>query len=317
MEAQTHGTAGIATDDASAQNIATNACQTEHISGQKNRETPRYKVVRRRSDIGYGFYLFFKRCFDIVSSILLFLVLCLPLGIILLVKWAEDATKPLYRLSIEDIPEGEPCDKKAPDVYRARDGKLVRCTLVPMSKEEEHKARTEAKEKGEKISTKPWYTSTRVGKDGKTFRMLKIRTMLPNAEGMKQQLIDAGLNETDEHFFKMEKDPRITKVGRFLRKFSIDELLQLLNIIKGDLSVIGPRSPLPNEVEKYNEYERQRLLVKGGLLCLWQIQHNRNSISFDEWVRLDLEYIEKQSFLLDMKILFKGAWMVLFDHSGQ
>lgn len=163
----------------------------------------------------------------------------------------------------------------------------------------------------------PVYLSTRVGKDGKTFKFIKIRTMCPHAEELKQQLIDAGLNEADPPAFKMTNDPRVTPVGKFFRKFSIDELLQLLNIIAGQMSVIGPRPPLPEEVEKYTEEQKKRLSVKGGLLCLWQIQKNRNKISFDEWIKLDLEYIEKRSLWLDAKILFKGIYMVLFDHSGK
>lgn len=163
----------------------------------------------------------------------------------------------------------------------------------------------------------PVYVSTRVGKDGKKFKILKIRTMVPNAEEMKQQLIDAGLNEADPPAFKMKNDPRITKVGKFYRKFSIDELLQLFNIFNGTMSVVGPRSPIPSEVEEYTKEQMHRLDVKGGLLCLWQIQKNRNSLSFDEWVRLDVEYIKKQSVWLDLKIIFKGAFMVIFDHSGE
>lgn len=163
----------------------------------------------------------------------------------------------------------------------------------------------------------PVYVSKRVGKNGKIIRFLKIRTMCPNAEEMKQELIAKGLNEADPPAFKMKNDPRITPFGKFLRKFSIDELLQVLNIIGGSMSVVGPRPPIPDEVEEYTEVQMHRLDVKGGLLCLWQIQHNRNDLSFDEWCRLDFEYIEKQSIWLDLKIIFKGAWMVLFDHSGE
>lgn len=163
----------------------------------------------------------------------------------------------------------------------------------------------------------PVYVSKRVGKDGKYFRILKIRTMVPNAEEMKQQLIEQGLNEADPPAFKMKNDPRITKVGKFLRKFSIDEVLQLLNIINGTMSVVGPRPPLPEEVAQYSGEQMHRLDVKGGLLCLWQIQRKRNEIAFDDWVNLDIEYIKKQSAALDLKIIFKGAYMVLFDHSGE
>lgn len=163
----------------------------------------------------------------------------------------------------------------------------------------------------------PIYVSKRIGKNGKPFRFYKIRTMVPNADEMKQQLIDAGLNEADPPAFKMKNDPRITRVGRVLRKFSIDELPQLFNIFIGKMSVIGPRPPLPREVRQYDEIQMHRLDVKGGLLCFWQIRKNRNALSFDEWCRLDFAYIEKQSILLDLKILFRGAYMVLFDHSGE
>lgn len=163
----------------------------------------------------------------------------------------------------------------------------------------------------------PVYVSERVGKDGKVFKILKIRTMVPNAEEMKQALIDAGLNEADPPAFKMKNDPRITKVGKFYRKFSIDELLQLFNVFIGNMSVVGPRPPIPSEVEQYTPEQRHRLDIKGGLLCLWQIQKNRNDIKFEEWVKFDIEYIQKQSLWLDTKIIFKGAYMVLFDHSGE
>lgn len=163
----------------------------------------------------------------------------------------------------------------------------------------------------------PVYVSKRVGKNGKEFRFFKIRTMCVGADKMKQELIDKGLNEADGPAFKMANDPRITKFGRFLRKSSLDETLQLFNIINGTMSVVGPRPPLPREVEEYTEAQMRRLDVKGGLLCLWQIQKNRNRLTFDEWVKLDLEYIEKRSFALDMKIIFKGAYMVVFDHSGE
>ena len=163
----------------------------------------------------------------------------------------------------------------------------------------------------------PVYVSKRVGKDGKEFKILKIRTMVPNAEEMKQKLIEEGLNEADPPAFKMKNDPRITKVGKIYRKLSIDELLQLLNVFGGSMSVVGPRPPIPSEVEQYTEDQRHRLDVKGGLLCLWQIQKNRNSLKFDEWVELDKQYIRNQSIWLDIKIIFKGFFMVLFDRSGE
>ncbi len=163
----------------------------------------------------------------------------------------------------------------------------------------------------------PIYVSTRIGKNGKKFKIFKIRTMVPNAEELKQQLIDAGLNEADPPAFKMKNDPRITKVGKFYRRFSIDELLQLFNILNGSMSVVGPRPPIPREVEEYTDEQMHRLDVKGGLLCLWQIQKNRHALSFNDWVNLDIEYIKRQSVWLDLKIIFKGAYMVIFDHSGE
>ncbi|MGN1077116.1 MAG: sugar transferase [Candidatus Gallimonas sp.] len=163
----------------------------------------------------------------------------------------------------------------------------------------------------------PVYVSKRVGKNGKIFRFYKIRTMCPDAESMKADLIARGLNEADPPAFKMKNDPRITKVGKIYRKLSLDELPQLFNVFIGTMSVVGPRPPIPSEVEQYTEYQWHRLDVKGGLLCLWQIQKNRNSLTFDEWVKLDLEYIERRSLWLDLKIIFKGAYMVLFDRSGE
>ena len=163
----------------------------------------------------------------------------------------------------------------------------------------------------------PIYTSVRIGKGGKKFKFHKIRSMVPNADKMKQDLIKKGLNEANGPAFKMKNDPRITKFGRFLRRTSLDELPQILDVFVGNLSVIGPRPPIPEEVETYGTKALHRLDVKGGLLCYWQIQHNRNKLSFDEWVDLDLQYIENRSAALDMKILFKGICFVFTDHSGE
>ncbi len=162
----------------------------------------------------------------------------------------------------------------------------------------------------------PFYVSRRVGKGGREFRFFKIRTMKVGADKEKAVLEQQGLNEMDGPVFKIKDDPRVTPIGRIYRKFSLDELPQLFNILNGTMSVVGPRPPIPSEVEQYEEWQKHRLDVKGGLLCLWQIQHNRNNLGFEEWMRLDLEYIEKQSLWLDIKIIVKGAWMVIFDHSG-
>lgn len=163
----------------------------------------------------------------------------------------------------------------------------------------------------------PVYVSVRVGKGGKPFRFYKIRTMKKGAEGMKQSLVERGLNEADGPVFKMKNDPRVTRFGRFLRKTSLDESLQLFSVLSGKMSVVGPRPPLPEEVERYSQKAWKRLRVKGGLLCLWQIRKNRHEVPFEEWLALDLEYIRKQSFALDMKIICRGIFMVIFDRSGE
>lgn len=163
----------------------------------------------------------------------------------------------------------------------------------------------------------PIYTSKRVGKDGKIIKFHKIRSMKPNADKLKQELIDKGLNEVDGPAFKMKNDPRITKFGKFLRKTSIDELPQIWDIFVGRMAIVGIRNPIYEETLKYSNYQKQRLLVKGGLLCYWQISKNRNGIPFDEWIKLDLKYIENRNLWLDLKIIIKGVWMVLFDRSGE
>ena len=163
----------------------------------------------------------------------------------------------------------------------------------------------------------PIYTSKRVGKNGKIIKFHKIRTMKPNADKLKAQLIAEGKNEADGPVFKMKDDPRITKVGKVYRKLSLDELPQIWDIFVGRISVVGPRSPIFEETQKYSSYQMHRLDVKGGLLCLWQIQKNRHSLSFEEWVELDIKYVETRSLWLDFKIIVKGAWMVIFDHSGE
>lgn len=155
----------------------------------------------------------------------------------------------------------------------------------------------------------PIFVQERVGRDGKTFRLYKFRSMVNNAESMLGDLLK--YNEMDGPAFKIQNDPRITRVGRFIRKTSIDELPQLWNILKGDMSVVGPRPPLPREVEQYDAYQRQRLYVTPGLSCYWQIQPNRNDLSFDDWVDLDLKYIQERSFLVDWKIILATFGAVL------
>jgi exopolysaccharide biosynthesis polyprenyl glycosylphosphotransferase len=153
-----------------------------------------------------------------------------------------------------------------------------------------------------------FFSQMRVGKNGKTFRMYKFRSMCANAEERLKDL--RHLNEKDGPIFKMANDPRITKIGRFIRRTSIDELPQLLNVIKGDMSIVGPRPPLQREVEQYAPHQLQRLAVKPGLTCYWQIS-GRSNLSFEEWVKLDLKYIEESSLTTDFKIVLKTFPVVL------
>ena len=146
------------------------------------------------------------------------------------------------------------------------------------------------------------FRQRRVGRDGKLFWLYKFRTMCPDAEEQLNELLSQ--NQMDGPVFKIEGDPRITRVGRFLRKTSLDELPQLLNVLRGDMSIVGPRPALPREVELYSDYQRQRLYVTPGLSCYWQIAPHRNEMSFDEWVALDLKYIQERSFWVDWKIIF-------------
>ncbi|MCL6520217.1 MAG: sugar transferase [Armatimonadetes bacterium] len=144
------------------------------------------------------------------------------------------------------------------------------------------------------------YKQTRVGKNGREFTFYKFRSMFRDADKRLAEL--RHLNEADGPIFKIKNDPRITKVGRIIRKTSIDELPQLFNVLKGDMSLVGPRPPLPVEVAQYTARDRQRLNVIPGITCLWQIS-GRSNIGFDRWVELDLEYIRNQSLWLDLKIL--------------
>jgi len=147
-----------------------------------------------------------------------------------------------------------------------------------------------------------FFRQQRVGLNGRLFTLWKFRTMIADAEQQKDYLID--LNEMSGPVFKIKNDPRITKVGRFLRRMSIDELPQLINVARGEMSLVGPRPPLPDEVKRYDDWERRRLSVKPGLTCLWQIG-GRNHIDFEEWMKLDLEYIDNWSLKKDAEILVK------------
>lgn len=149
---------------------------------------------------------------------------------------------------------------------------------------------------------KVFFKQLRVGKDGKEFYMYKFRSMASDAEERLKELL--ALNEASGAMFKMKEDPRVTKVGKFIRKTSVDELPQLFNVLKGDMSLVGPRPPLPREVAEYTNYDKQRLLVVPGCTGLWQVS-GRSNIGFEEMVKLDLHYINNRSFFLDVKIIFK------------
>ena len=155
----------------------------------------------------------------------------------------------------------------------------------------------------------PIFVQERVGKDGEWFRLYKFRTMRPGAEGELAGLLVK--NEMDGPVFKLRHDPRITRVGRFLRRSGLDELPQLWNVLRGEMSLVGPRPGLPGEAAQYDAFARQRLQVKPGLTCFWQIQPRRNTLSFGQWMALDVRYLEEMSFWTDWKILFATFGAVL------
>jgi exopolysaccharide biosynthesis polyprenyl glycosylphosphotransferase len=156
------------------------------------------------------------------------------------------------------------------------------------------------------------FTQIRVGKDGRTFKMYKFRTMVVDAERRLAEL--RGRNDLDGVLFKMRRDPRVTAVGARLRKWSADELPQLINVFRGEMSLVGPRPPLPDEAARYAEHVRRRLVMKPGLTGLWQV-NGRSDLSWEESVRLDLRYVENWSFALDLQILWK-TFSVIFRGSG-
>jgi lipopolysaccharide/colanic/teichoic acid biosynthesis glycosyltransferase len=147
-----------------------------------------------------------------------------------------------------------------------------------------------------------------VGQGGRPFLMLKFRSMVVNAEELKSTL--AAQNEQAGPVFKMKNDPRITRVGRFIRKYSIDELPQLVNVLRGDMSLVGPRPPLPAEVAKYESWQWRRLSVRPGLTCIWQVS-GRNQISFEEWMKLDMQYIDHWSLAADLQLILRTIPVVL------
>lgn len=153
-----------------------------------------------------------------------------------------------------------------------------------------------------------FFKQKRIGKDGKEFYMYKFRSMVTDAEERLKDLLK--YNEISGAMFKMKEDPRITKIGKFIRKTSIDELPQLWNVLRGDMSLVGPRPPLPREVAEYTTHDMQRLLVVPGCTGLWQVS-GRNDLNFDQMVELDIQYIKKRSFMFDVKIILKTVKVLL------
>lgn len=157
------------------------------------------------------------------------------------------------------------------------------------------------------------FNQIRSGVNGRKFKLYKFRSMVVGAEMKKKHM--EKMNEMDGPVFKIKHDPRITKVGRFIRKLSIDELPQLINVLKGDMSIVGPRPPLPVEVQMYELWQRRRLSLKPGLTCIWQVS-GRNHINFERWMEMDLEYIDNWSLWMDFKILFKTFFVVAFGYGA-
>ena len=157
------------------------------------------------------------------------------------------------------------------------------------------------------------FTQERVGYKGKKFNMYKFRSMVCNAEELKESLMNK--NEMSGPMFKIKKDPRVTTVGKFIRKTSIDELPQLINVLKGDMSLVGPRPNLPKEVNAFTEYQKQKLLAKPGLTCYWQVS-GRSNIDFEQWMELDVKYISERSILLDIKLILKTILVLFGDKNA-
>ena len=158
-----------------------------------------------------------------------------------------------------------------------------------------------------------FFSQKRVGRNGKEFDMYKFRSMVVNAEELKEKL--AAQNEMSGPMFKMKDDPRVTKVGKFIRKTSLDELPQLWNILKGDMSLVGPRPSLPKEVAQFDEWMYKRLEVKPGLTCYWQVS-GRNNIDFEDWMKLDIRYVEEKNLWIDIKLIFKTVGVLFGDKNA-
>lgn len=158
-----------------------------------------------------------------------------------------------------------------------------------------------------------FFSQKRVGKYGREFDMYKFRSMVVNAEELKEKL--AAQNEMSGPMFKIKDDPRVTKIGRFIRKTSIDELPQLFNVLKGDMSLVGPRPSLPNEVLEFEPWMNKRLMVKPGLTCYWQVM-GRNNIDFQQWMLLDIKYVETRSIIVDIKLIIKTFFVLFGDKNA-
>lgn len=155
-----------------------------------------------------------------------------------------------------------------------------------------------------------FFSQQRIGINGTTFNMYKFRSMVTNAEELKEKLMDK--NEMSGPMFKMKDDPRVTKVGKFIRRTSIDELPQLVNVLKGEMSLVGPRPSLPDEVMKFEDWMMKRLYVKPGLTCYWQVS-GRNDIEFEDWMKLDIKYVKERSTMVDIKLIIKTAGLLFGD----
>ena len=158
-----------------------------------------------------------------------------------------------------------------------------------------------------------FFLQKRVGKNGELFNMYKFRSMVVNAEELKEKLKHK--NEMSGPMFKMKDDPRVTKVGKFIRKTSLDELPQLWNVLKGDMSLVGPRPSLPKEVEQFDSWMFKRLTVRPGLTCYWQVS-GRNNIDFEDWMKLDVKYVEERNLWIDIKLIFKTVLVLFGDKNA-
>lgn len=158
-----------------------------------------------------------------------------------------------------------------------------------------------------------FFSQKRIGLNGNEFNMYKLRSMVVNAEELKEKLL--AQNEMSGPMFKMKDDPRITKIGKFIRKTSIDEIPQLINVLRGEMSLVGPRPSLPDEVEKFEDWMLTRLEVKPGLTCYWQVS-GRNNIDFEDWMKLDIKYVDDRSLGGDIKLIFKTFFVLFGDKNA-